>query len=186
MRALWRGEQVLILDEPTSMLTPQGIDELGALMRRLVEQRRGHRLHHPQAAGGGGLRRPHLGAAARPQGRRDPARAVARAGRTARSPEIVGLMFGKRSDDRGSGRGHDPHRAAPERRRCCRSRIWRSAPTDKRRACASTSPSTSGRARSWASPASTATARSSWRRRWRASAGDRRLGAAGRRRHRRR
>jgi len=35
VRALWRGEGVLVLDEPTSMLTPRGIERLGALMRRL-------------------------------------------------------------------------------------------------------------------------------------------------------
>lgn len=37
MRALLRGSRVLILDESTSMLTPSGIEELGGLMRRLVE-----------------------------------------------------------------------------------------------------------------------------------------------------
>ena len=35
MRALWHGELVLILDEPTSMLTPQGVAELGVVIRRL-------------------------------------------------------------------------------------------------------------------------------------------------------
>ncbi len=35
MRALWHGELVLILDEPTSMLTPRGVKDLGVVMRRL-------------------------------------------------------------------------------------------------------------------------------------------------------
>jgi simple sugar transport system ATP-binding protein len=35
IKALWRGEGVLILDEPTSMLTPQGARDLGQVMRRL-------------------------------------------------------------------------------------------------------------------------------------------------------
>ncbi|PZO77456.1 MAG: ABC transporter ATP-binding protein [Mesorhizobium amorphae] len=38
VRALLRDSRLLILDEATSMLTPQGITELGALMRRLVDQ----------------------------------------------------------------------------------------------------------------------------------------------------
>ena len=36
LRALLRNSRLLILDESTSMLTPQGIEELGRLMRRLV------------------------------------------------------------------------------------------------------------------------------------------------------
>jgi simple sugar transport system ATP-binding protein len=35
IKALWRGERVLILDEPTSMLTPEGVKELGAMIGRL-------------------------------------------------------------------------------------------------------------------------------------------------------
>ena len=35
MRALWHGEALLILDEPTSMLTPQGVEHLGVVVRRL-------------------------------------------------------------------------------------------------------------------------------------------------------
>ncbi|ADB52557.1 putative B6 ABC transporter ATP-binding protein [Conexibacter woesei] len=35
VKALWRDTQVLILDEPTSMLTPQGVAELQAVMQRL-------------------------------------------------------------------------------------------------------------------------------------------------------
>ena len=38
MRALWRGEKVLILDEPTSMLTPQGVKDLGQVMTRLRDK----------------------------------------------------------------------------------------------------------------------------------------------------
>ena len=37
-RALWRDEKLLLLDEPTSMLTPQGVADLGRMMRRLKEQ----------------------------------------------------------------------------------------------------------------------------------------------------
>ena len=35
IKALWRGERVLVLDEPTSMLTPLGVQELGAMIGRL-------------------------------------------------------------------------------------------------------------------------------------------------------
>ena len=35
MRALWRDEKLLLLDEPTSMLTPQGVADLGRMMGRL-------------------------------------------------------------------------------------------------------------------------------------------------------
>lgn len=38
LRALLRDSRLLLLDESTSMLTPQGIEELGGLMRRLVAQ----------------------------------------------------------------------------------------------------------------------------------------------------
>ncbi|MHA1564286.1 MAG: putative B6 ABC transporter ATP-binding protein [Alphaproteobacteria bacterium] len=38
IRALWHGGQVLILDEPTSMLTPAGVHELGQVMGRLRDQ----------------------------------------------------------------------------------------------------------------------------------------------------
>ncbi len=74
VRALLRGSRVLVLDEATAMLTPKGVEELGALMRRLARARPGDRLHHPQAQGGLRFWRPNLDPAARPQGRRDRAR----------------------------------------------------------------------------------------------------------------
>lgn len=38
MRALWREEKMLLLDEPTSMLTPQGVEDLGRMLRRLRDK----------------------------------------------------------------------------------------------------------------------------------------------------
>ncbi len=38
IKALWRDSTVLILDEPTSMLTPQGVDELQRVLIRLRDQ----------------------------------------------------------------------------------------------------------------------------------------------------
>jgi simple sugar transport system ATP-binding protein len=54
--ALWRGSRVLILDEPTSMLTPQGVEELKKVLRRLKEQGTAivfitHKLHEALAVG---------------------------------------------------------------------------------------------------------------------------------------
>jgi len=37
IRAVWRGGRVIILDEPTAMLTQQGIAQLGMIMRRMKE-----------------------------------------------------------------------------------------------------------------------------------------------------
>src|SRR4029077_15773451 len=37
IKALWRGSNVLILDEPTSMLTPEGVGELQKVLVRLKE-----------------------------------------------------------------------------------------------------------------------------------------------------
>src|ERR1700688_574758 len=38
MRALWCDEKLLLLDEPTSMLTPQGVADLGRMMHRLKDK----------------------------------------------------------------------------------------------------------------------------------------------------
>jgi general nucleoside transport system ATP-binding protein len=52
--ALWRGSRVLVLDEPTSMLTPQGVEELQKVLRRLKERGTAvvfitHKLHEALA-----------------------------------------------------------------------------------------------------------------------------------------
>jgi simple sugar transport system ATP-binding protein len=38
LKALYRGAEILILDEPTASLTPQEIEELGAIMKNLVKE----------------------------------------------------------------------------------------------------------------------------------------------------
>ena len=79
LKALYRDARVLILDEPTAVLTPQEVDELFAVLRTLVAG--GHVDHpdHAQAARGARGRRPHLGAAARQEGRDDRPRGRQRA-----------------------------------------------------------------------------------------------------------
>ena len=56
IKALWRGSRVLILDEPTSMLTPQGVAELAKVLARLKEQGQAvifitHKLHEALTLG---------------------------------------------------------------------------------------------------------------------------------------
>src|SRR5439155_14492453 len=56
IKALWRGSRVLILDEPTSMLTPQGVAELAKVLGRLKENGQAvifitHKLHEALSLG---------------------------------------------------------------------------------------------------------------------------------------
>jgi simple sugar transport system ATP-binding protein len=56
IKALWRGSRVLVLDEPTSMLTPQAFAELERVVTRLKEQGHGvvfitHKLHEALSLG---------------------------------------------------------------------------------------------------------------------------------------
>jgi simple sugar transport system ATP-binding protein len=56
IKALWRGSRVLILDEPTSMLTPQAVQELQSVLGRLREHGLAivfitHKLHEAVALG---------------------------------------------------------------------------------------------------------------------------------------
>ena len=56
VKALWRGSRVLILDEPTSMLTPQGVAELAKVLERLKQGGQAvifitHKLHEALSLG---------------------------------------------------------------------------------------------------------------------------------------
>jgi simple sugar transport system ATP-binding protein len=56
VKALWRGSRVLILDEPTSMLTPQGVADLQQVLMRLKSQGLAivfitHKLHEALSIG---------------------------------------------------------------------------------------------------------------------------------------
>ena len=56
IKALSHDAKVLILDEPTAVLTPQEIDELMDIMRGAQGAGHVHHLHHPQAPRGQGGR----------------------------------------------------------------------------------------------------------------------------------
>ena len=95
IKALWRGSRVLILDEPTSMLTPQAVRELQGVLGRLREHGLAivfitHKLHEAVALGdrisvlrGGRL----VGVIDREQVRRSSPEQL--------ESEIVRLMFGE-------------------------------------------------------------------------------------------
>ncbi len=99
IKALWRGERVLVLDEPTSMLTPRGVQELGQVIARLAAQGFGivfvsHKLQEVLAFG----HRVTVLKLGRKVGELPPERlsALAPADATA---EIVDLMFGRGASD---------------------------------------------------------------------------------------
>ena len=99
LRAQLRNSRVLILDESTSMLTPQGIAELGALMRRLAEQGQAvvfitHKLKEAVEFGD----RISVLKLGRKAGEITPEQMQSRSEDDIIS-DIVGLMFGKRSGD---------------------------------------------------------------------------------------
>jgi simple sugar transport system ATP-binding protein len=112
LRALLRQSRLLILDESTSMLTPQGIEELGALMRRLAGQGLAivfitHKLNEA-AAYGDRISVLKLG---RKVGEIGPESLRATA-REALVGEIVQMMFGRPAGEAAAVRPH-PAAAAP-------------------------------------------------------------------------
>ena len=119
LRALMRGSRVLILDEATAMLTPKGVEELGALMRRLVARGLAvvfitHKLKEAFAFGD----RISVLRLGRKVGEIPPER-LPRAGRAGRSsPRSCELMFGKQT-------GRCRKRSSAPCRTVCRSKPLR-------------------------------------------------------------
>lgn len=99
IKALWRGERVLVLDEPTSMLTPQGVEELGEVIARLAARGFGivfvsHKLQEVLAFG----HRVTVLKLGRKVGEIAPRRLSA-LGAADATAEIVDLMFGRGASD---------------------------------------------------------------------------------------
>ena len=121
MRALWRGEGVLVLDEPTSMLTPEGVRELGQVMVRLRDEGVAivfitHKLQEAYAFGD----RISVLRLGRLVGSIDKRR-LARMSEQAVTDEVIRLMFGSTEGHDAdaetlTGRGHRrPHAPAAQR-----------------------------------------------------------------------
>ena len=69
LKALVRGAEILVLDEPTAVLTPSEADQLFEMLRVLKGAEQDDHLHHPQAARDHEPHRPGIGDAARRDGR---------------------------------------------------------------------------------------------------------------------
>ena len=115
IKALAHDVDVLILDEPTAVLTPQEIDELIRIMRELRDGGQVDRVHHAQAARGQGGRRPDHRDPARQGGRRRPTPATS-------ETELASMMVGRDvqlvvDKDAGAARRGQPAHHRPARRR---------------------------------------------------------------------
>jgi ABC-type uncharacterized transport system ATPase subunit len=121
MRALWREEKMLLLDEPTSMLTPQGVADLGRMLRRLKGKGVAlilitHKLLEAFEFGDR-ISVLHQGRLA---GEIDPER-MGSLGESAKTAEVLRLMFGGDASEEGTREapdlaaltGRKAHRARP-------------------------------------------------------------------------
>jgi ABC-type uncharacterized transport system ATPase subunit len=52
LKALYRGARILILDEPTAVLTPQETEQLFGVLAPAARAGHDHPADHPQAQGG--------------------------------------------------------------------------------------------------------------------------------------
>jgi simple sugar transport system ATP-binding protein len=98
IKALWRQTRILILDEPTSMLTPQGVAELQRVMQRLKESGIAiifitHKLHEAIEIGD----RVSILKAGRKVGEIDPETLRSRTPEQLKA-QIVNTMFGEGAD----------------------------------------------------------------------------------------
>ena len=152
LKALYRDAQILVLDEPTAVLTPQETEEIFEVLRRLAAEGHSivfisHKLYEVLEIAD----RITVIRRGKVVGQRIPTET--------NEEDLAELMVGREVSltvDRGESQ---PGRRRPPGRRACRqgrSRV--------RRSCTA-STSRSARARSSASPASPATARTSWSRR---------------------
>ena len=158
VRCLLQNPKLLIMDEPTSVLTPQEVELLFATLRQLAGRGLLDPVHQPQARGDQGAVPPRDHPAPGPGGRRMRSGAGERA------------QHG-RADDRQRARRHLPATAAPHRRAAPgRVRPEPAGRATVRHRSAARSRSRCAAARSSASPGSPATARPSCSRRSRASA----------------
>ena len=170
MHALWRGASVLILDEPTSMLTPQGVHHLGEVMKRLRDNGVAiifitHKMREACALGDrisvlrlgrvvGGIDKVELATMTEQQ----------------ITDKVVGLMFGKDGQTGSVGRlALEDQTARPDSNRIdrraaplLRLRAWQRQRSPANAPCR-TSASIFGPEKCWVSPASTGMVRSTWR-----------------------
>ena len=158
LKQLYLQRKVLILDEPTSVLTPDEADEVLGMVRGMCKRGQAQRADdHAQVPRSDGLLRRGDGAAARQVHGRRP-------GQDLTPRTMAEMMMGTatlpeqaaRDNGAGNGRGKPrlvidelDRRRRNRRRRLCAACRW-----------------TCGRTRSSASPASPATASASWSRSW--------------------